>query len=181
MSAARKTNCYHSYSEIDNISPKEKSSKMIEVVGNLWTYKTPDGRDPDVRVITTNGTVKKNGECVMGRGCALEAKQRWPHIAETLGRFLNKFGNVPFQLMLHPEILWTFPVKHNWHEKADITLIEQSARRVVRMVNDDFDEQLVVVMPRPGCGNGGLRWEDVKPVLEPILDDRFHVITFGKE
>lgn len=35
---------------------------MIEVKGNLWTYPA------EVRVITTNGFVKKNGEAVMGIG-----------------------------------------------------------------------------------------------------------------
>jgi hypothetical protein len=31
-----------------------------------------------------------------------------------------------------------------------------------------------VVLPRAGCGNGGLNWEmAVRPVLADILDDRF--------
>jgi hypothetical protein len=97
---------------------------MIEVVGNLWTYPA------DVRVITTNGTVKKNGECVMGRGCALEAAKKLPGLPKVLGDLIKKNGNVPQRLTdksceIHS--LWSFPVKHEWHQKADLTLIKKSA------------------------------------------------------
>ena len=141
---------------------------MIEVKGNLWTYPA------DVRVITTNGSVKRNGECVMGRGCAAEAKRMFPGIAARLGAYIDENGgNIPH--CLHKDAsfeLWSFPVKRQWFEKADINLIRASAEFFVT-----HPDAKVIVMPRPGCGNGHLRWEDVKPVLEPILDDRFHVIT----
>ena len=32
-----------------------------------------------------------------------------------------------------------------------------------------------IYLPKVGCGNGGLKWEDVKPHLK-FLDDRFIVI-----
>jgi hypothetical protein len=155
---------------------------MIEVKGNLWTYPA------DVRVITTNGTVKKNGECVMGRGCALEAKQRWD-LAGLLGNAINTYGNVVINLSAayninrkwnEPFALFTFPVKHNWYEKADLALIERSANDLADLIDPLYlnDEGHIIVLPRPGCGNGGLRWADVKPILDPILDDRFHIITW---
>ncbi len=155
---------------------------MKEVTGNLWTYPA------DVRVITTNGTVKRNGECVMGRGCALEANKRWD-LAGLLGNALKTYGNVPINLSRcyninrqwkEPFELFTLPVKHNWYERADITLIKESIKLLSEWLDEDYpnDSGHVVVLPRPGCGNGKLRWEDVKPVLEEILDDRFHVITF---
>jgi hypothetical protein len=34
-----------------------------------------------------------------------------------------------------------------------------------------------VLVPRPGCGNGQLDWEDVKPILLDHFDDRFIVVT----
>ena len=35
-----------------------------------------------------------------------------------------------------------------------------------------------VLLPRPGCGHGGLNWErDVKPLLQERLDDRFIVVN----
>lgn len=158
---------------------------MIEVTGNLWTYPA------DVRVITTNGTVKKNGECVMGRGCALEAKQQVQfNLAKHLGDLITAKGNHVHFLYSEGQQdmidVYSFPVKHQWMERADLKLIERSARELVHemigMPSDSgylvSDKSSVIVLPRPGCGNGGLRWEDVKPVIEPILDDRFHVITF---
>lgn len=40
-----------------------------EVVGNMWAIPA------DAYCITTNGFVKKNGEAVMGAGCAKEARR----------------------------------------------------------------------------------------------------------
>lgn len=146
---------------------------MIEVTGDLWTYPA------DVRVITTNGTVKKNGECVMGRGCAWEAKQKWPELAGALGNAITLLGNYPHQFgpMHYGQIIITFPIKHKWMEKADLKLIEHSACLLVQDFADQHPEWKTIVVPRSGCGNGQLLWEDVKAVLAPILDDRFYVIT----
>lgn len=144
---------------------------MIEVVGNLWDYPA------DVQVITTNGTVKKDGTCVMGRGCASEAKKKYPDLALALGQAIDGLGNEAFWFPIPSAAtpLVSFPVKHHWFERADIKLIKKSA---IKLANMNALVGRTVVMPRPGCGNGHLKWEDVKPILAPILDDRFHVITF---
>lgn len=152
---------------------------MIDARGNLWTYPP---KAPDARVITTNGTVKKNGECVMGRGCALEAARRWPRFPLYLGQQLLQCGNVVLDCGIWPsagapsERIVTFPVKHEWHQTADLDLIRKSAIDLVQLTGTMG--WTTIVMPRPGCGNGHLDWAVVKPVLEAVLDDRFHVITF---
>lgn len=145
---------------------------MIEVYGNLWDYEA------DAVVITTNGTVKRNGEAVMGRGCAKEAAEKWPRLPMMLGNRIRSYGNIVqhFEFEECPHLI-TFPVKDTWPEVANIRLITMSAEDLeIETDMWSFDK---VVMPRPGCGNGHLRWEDVKPILEPLLDDRFHVITFA--
>lgn len=142
---------------------------MVEVRGNLWDYPA------NVRVVTTNGATRSDGKAVMGRGCAREAKERYPGVDSYLGLELQRNGNHVTALMDAGDwLLLSYPVKHHWKQLADPELIVRSAHELVAMVTPDD----VVVMPRPGCGNGGLRWEDIKPLLEPILDDRFHVITF---
>ena len=156
---------------------------MIEVRGNLWEHPA------NVRVITTNGTVKKNGSAVMGRGCAREAALRYVGLPALLGSMLTEHGNKvhvlrtgafkPSTEVQPQEALVSFPVKHEWFEEADLDLIKASAEQLVALAGN-YDHSTVFVLPRPGCGNGKLSWTNVKPVLESVsgFDDRFHVITF---
>lgn len=153
---------------------------MKQLTGvNLWEVPA------DLHVITTNGTVKMNGACVMGRGCAREAKYMYPSLDLKLGRMVKDSGNIVHFLNFtparpnvdYPHRLASFPVKHNWWEQADTYLIERSAKQLVELVNTT-PGIMSVVMPRPGCGNGQLNWQDVRPLIEPILDDRFTVVTF---
>lgn len=139
---------------------------MIERRGNLWTYPA------DWRVITTNGYVRKDGCAVMGRGCAYEAAQKFIMLPSQLGRKLRKQGN---HVHLFPDIrIITFPVKHAWDQDADLALIERSVRELLQVL----DPKQRYVMPRPGCGNGRLGWNTVRPLLEP-LPHNVTVITWA--
>jgi hypothetical protein len=132
----------------------------------------------DAVVITTNGDINSQGRAVMGRGCALEAARLFPGIDRTLAAALREHGN-HVQVLDHRSLLGreltiaSFPVKHHWHQPADLKLIERSVRELIALANE-LDWQ-TVVMPRPGCGNGRLCWEDVKPLLAG-LDDRFVIV-----
>src|SRR4051794_33638451 len=104
---------------------------MNEVKGDLWTYNVPG--NTQIRVITTNGSITKRGWAVMGRGCAKEAADRWPLLPQWLGELIQHGGNIPyFFSSVH---LCTLPVKHHWHEKADIKLIQSSVKRLVELAN----------------------------------------------
>lgn len=60
---------------------------------------------------------------------------------------------------------------------ADPALIAQSCLELVALA--DAHGWRRVLLPRPGCGAGGLDWaHDVRPRLCDLLDDRFTVITF---
>lgn len=144
---------------------------MTEELVDLWEV------DCDARCITTNGSIKANGRGVMGRGCAKQAKARYFALELTLGRALQGWGNVPVILLPDERpLLVSFPVKHEWHERADLDLIAVSARELVKLT--DGAHWQTVVLPRPGCGNGGRSWErEVRPILRSILDDRFSVVT----
>ncbi len=147
---------------------------MQEIEGNLWNVSC------DLRLITTNGATRKDGAAIMGRGCALEAKQHFPGIDLKLGRLIREHGNRVMRLakLADGSVLGSYPVKHHWKEEADPALIERSARQLVALANKFGHTN--VLLPRPGCGNGKLSWEQVEPILSEILDNRFTVITFLK-
>lgn len=140
---------------------------MKEIIGNLWDYH---GKPSTAIAITTNGFIKSNGNCVMGRGCAKEAVRQFELISLDLGKLIKESGNIVHRIY---DGLYSFPVKHNWWEKADLELIERSCIQISTMATEDH-----IIIPRMGCGNGKLNWADVRPVVAPLLNDRFSIITF---
>ena len=122
--------------------------------------------------ITTNGFVKKNGEAVMGAGCAKECAERFPWFPKMLGDCLNRQGNIVHRF---GRIL-TFPVKHDWFDKADLELIRSS---MVDLVLEADRIDLPIYLPKPGCGNGKLKWEDVEPIIKDVdIWDRIRIVDF---
>jgi hypothetical protein len=84
--------------------------------------------------------------------------------------------------------IFSFPTKHDWWEQSDIELIESSCCEIVEWLDvlalkykdqypySDLTKVHVIYMTKAGCGAGGLKWEEVKPVMGKILDDRFIVV-----
>ena len=144
---------------------------MREAYGDLWEYPA------DIRVITTNGIVKNNGAVVMGRGCARQARDKYPGIDKKIGTLITRHGNRAFRIV--GTDIATMPVKTHWKNPAEVPIIVRSCMQLVEMA-DKFGWESIVV-PRPGCGNGQLSWNMVKPSVEAVLDDRFTVITYKEE
>lgn len=137
---------------------------MIKTRGNIWTYNA------DWIIITTNGFIKKNGEAVMGRGVAYQAKKKFPELPKMLGDYLKSKGN--HVGVFESLKLITFPVKTNWWERASLRLIERSCIEVASLPYSD-----TFVIPKPGCGNGKLNWKDVEPICAEHLDNRFTILV----
>ena len=104
----------------------------------------------------------------MGKGIALQAKQRFPKLPTLLGQYVKQKGN---QLCYISEYnIISFPTKYHWKDKSDIDLIKQSCLQLEYFVRT-YDKY--AVLPRPGCQNGELDWkQDVKPIIENVLSDR---------
>jgi O-acetyl-ADP-ribose deacetylase (regulator of RNase III) len=133
----------------------------------------------DAIVCPTNGIVKTNGELVMGGGLAKQFKENFPYIPFVWGNFVNETGNKVCKYSHRkssnlPDLI-SFPSKHHWKSKSDLKLITSSTYELVECV--DYQGYDNVLVPRVGCGLGGLKWEIVKPILEIYLDKRFTIIS----
>lgn len=122
--------------------------------------------------IPTNGFITKKGLGVMGAGLALDAKNRYPGIAENLGNHLKKEGNQVGWLQIYPHRLVVIPVKPSflkiesadqkntiipkaknlyrvgdivpgYHCLADLNLIEKSLNQLVTFIEKKFNSKNV--------------------------------------
>jgi len=145
---------------------------MREAADDLWDYYAAGA----VVAITTHGAVGRSGRSSMQmqRGCARQARERFPGIDATLGGLVREQGN---HVHLIGERLVSFPVEQDPYRTPELALIERSCRELVTLADTQGWEQVVV--PRPGCGSGGLSWKEVRPLLERHFDRRFIVI--GRE
>ena len=141
---------------------------MIEVKGNLWDYPA------DFICIPTNGVINKDGLAIMGLGIAKQATLIYPWVRRKLGRNIKDYGNHTKIISTYSPLI-SFPTKHHWKEKADLTLIKRSALELKNIIYL-YEQEYIYVLPRPGCGAGHLSWDDVKPVIE-FLPDNVNVIN----
>ncbi|MBC7961968.1 MAG: ADP-ribose-binding protein [Steroidobacteraceae bacterium] len=140
---------------------------MLEVVGDIWGYA-----ETAVIVVTSNGSLTREGRAVLGRGVARQAAVRFSGLADKLGRLLAEQGSHVFDLGCG---VVSFPVEETAWSLPDLRIIARSAEELRILVDQSGWRRIVV--PRPGCGGGGLAWNDVRPLLTPWFDERFVVIS----
>lgn len=136
-------------------------------------------------------TISVNCVGIMGKGLASRTKYLFPDVyvfyqdlcrkrRMKLGSpFLYKReGSFDYQLADEPSTLpelnkktWflLFPTKNHWREQADLASIEKGIRWVASNYDKMGLESLAV--PALGCGQGGLEWKDVGPLLVKYLCD----------
>jgi hypothetical protein len=107
----------------------------------------------------------------MGAGLALECKNRFVGI-DQMHRYLTQSGK---HAIGEPHILseiedWRsgvilFPTKRHFSDPSQIEWIERGLGRLQSKLHRGYGG-LTIGMPMLGCGHGGLRTQDVIPLLE---------------
>src|SRR5690242_5588941 len=125
-------------------------------------------QDADALVNTVN-TVG-----IMGKGIALQFKRAWPEMFRAY-EAACKQGEVKLGEMhlwstgslTAPRFIINFPTKQHWRSRSRLTDVESGLHDLVRVI-DEHGLQSIAIPPL-GCGNGGLDWADVEPVIHRIL------------
>ena len=108
---------------------------------------------------------------VMGKGIALQFKQAFPENFRQYERACRAGEVQPGRMfsvntvnILYPRYIINFPTKRHWRGKSKIEDIKSGLKALVAEV-----QQLgigSIAIPPLGCGNGGLDWGEVKPLIE---------------
>jgi len=135
---------------------------MRYVIGNLL--------EADAQALVN--TVNTVG--VMGKGIALQFKERFPTNYKIYND-ASKKGLVTVGKMLTTDeptfngiqTIINFPTKQEWYKKSQYAFIEQGLVDLVKVIREKEIKSIAV--PPLGCGNGGLKWDKVKDLLEKYL------------
>jgi O-acetyl-ADP-ribose deacetylase (regulator of RNase III) len=122
---------------------------------------------------------------VMGKGIALQIKQAFPEnfkqYKSACDRGEVRVGEI-FVYDAHHlgprRYVLNFPTKRHWRGKSRIEDIEAGLNALIEVVRKYGIESVAV--PALGCGNGGLDWDDVRPMIYAAFEPlpRVKVLLF---
>jgi O-acetyl-ADP-ribose deacetylase (regulator of RNase III) len=111
---------------------------------------------------------------VMGKGIALQFKETFPNNYREYVTACKNKELQPGKLLVVTEttmkgtkIIINFPTKTEWYLKSKYEYIEKGLEELVKVIKEY--EIKSIAIPPLGCGNGGLKWDKVKTILEEHL------------
>jgi len=125
---------------------------------------------------------------VMGKGIALQFRQAFPENYAAYVVACKHKDVKPGHVMLfdtgrfeNPRFILNFPTKRHWKGKSRIEDIEAGLKDLVATVRKHAIRSIAI--PPLGCGNGGLNWSDVRPIIEHAVCELAHVrvLLFGPD
>ncbi len=133
---------------------------MIIKIGNIFDTKC----DAIVNTVNCVG--------VMGKGIALEFKKRFPYMFDEYVHKCKSGTLKPGTPYFYEDLLGTkilvFPTKEHWRSPSKLSYIIDGLNWFV----DHYKEYNIdsIAFPPLGCGNGGLSWSVVGPIMYQKLN-----------
>lgn len=117
---------------------------------------------------------------IMGKGIALQFKQAFPANFDAYAKACQQQQVQVGEMhvfntgaILNPRFIINFPTKKHWRSKSELNFIELGLIDLKKIIQE-YRIQSVAIPPL-GCGNGGLDWDIVKPIIESTLGDLTNV------
>lgn len=111
---------------------------------------------------------------VMGKGIALQFKESFPNNYREYVAACRRKDLRPGNLLVVKEvtlsgekIIINFPTKTEWYLKSKYEYIEKGLEELAKVIEEYKIESIAI--PPLGCGNGGLKWEKVKSIMQEYL------------
>jgi O-acetyl-ADP-ribose deacetylase (regulator of RNase III) len=112
---------------------------------------------------------------VMGKGIALQFRQAFPGNYAAYVDACKRQEVTPGRMFVYhtgrlsgPRYVINFPTKRHWKGKSRVEDIESGLCDLVEVVKREGIKSIAV--PPLGCGNGGLKWTDVRPRIEAAFE-----------
>jgi O-acetyl-ADP-ribose deacetylase (regulator of RNase III) len=122
---------------------------------------------------------------IMGKGIALMFKDKYPKNFNAYARACDA-GEVQVGRMFvtenkdlfAPKWIINFPTKKHWRSDTQIEWVQDGLKDLKKFIHDSGIRS--IALPPLGCGNGGLDWRDVKPLIVDALDgiNNLEVLVF---
>lgn len=116
----------------------------------------------------------------MGKGIALQFKQAFPKNFEAYEKACRSELVQPGKMfifetcdMFNPRYIVNFPTKRDWRSKSRIADIESGLEALIQEVQRLNISSIAI--PPLGCGLGGLKWSEVRPLIEKAFSALPHV------
>jgi O-acetyl-ADP-ribose deacetylase (regulator of RNase III) len=126
---------------------------------------------PVEAVVNTVNTVG-----VMGKGIALMFKERFPKnyheyvdASKTGAIQIGKMFVSATDELNGPKWVINFPTKKHWRHPTKIEWVREGLVALKDVIREKRITSIAI--PPLGCGNGGLNWSDVRPLIEESLAD----------
>jgi len=111
---------------------------------------------------------------VMGKGIALQFKEKFQENYKIYKQAVDqnlvavgKVLTVPTNRMDGVKWIINFPTKKHWRQPSKLDYISTGLDNLAKVIEEKNIQS--IAMPPLGCGNGGLEWSVVKPLIERKL------------
>lgn len=151
------------------------SKKLREIKGNIWDYANKNS----AVCVLTNDTILADGLNPMGGGIAREALDRNPGLDKIVAESIDKGTFWLCRDSKTKSYLYRLSTKSSVFMPSTLEHLELSLYQL--SVCLECFKEVTFLIPRPGCGFGGLDWDtQVKPLCEKYLLNFNNYYIFSK-